>query len=762
MGVWLKWFPWRFLVRHLARAQGFLDPFLIFAQIQRFAQPSKLAAPVELLRLAAVLHARGLMNSQAIQHNLDWIWPYWVECQFNPHDQAFVPRAFLFTHINLTHRNWTAVGIPDSEEYVLIDPRGLVTPFYDGWSVDVWVVSKYGDSLIPSRLSSVSQDMLKAGNLAVATHSENAKFDLTLKTEVIEKQKKPICRIELNASAFEPARMVVSLRPYNPEGVSFIDEISLLHDRPGWKVNRKNCVYLSERPDRFIFSEYGTGDVYNKLNEENSKQERVSCKVGMATSAAIYEIKQGDRKSCAIEIPLASHAEEDPHWVSTAATSAAVKWNENLNGTCKLQVPDARFQRLYEAAVRTLILHAPKEIFPGPYTYKHFWFRDAAFIIHALLCLGLRERAEKTLDQFPHRQTPFGYFHSQEGEWDSNGEALWIMNQYCRMTHAKPKAAWKGSIKRAAHWIQRKRLKDKRSSPHDGLFPPGFSAEHLGPIDYYYWDDFWGVSGLRSAASLMDSYGDHDIAAEFRLESDYFMNSITRSLDLVSQRTKNFAMPASPYRRMDTGAIGSITVSYPLQLWEENDKRVIETINYLVNECFIAGGFFHNMSHSGINPYLTLQIAQVLLRAGDPRYWPILESVAHLATSTGQWPEAIHPKTRGGCMGDGQHVWASAEWVLMIRNCFVREEGTNKLVLCSGLPEIWLEESTPVSLGPTLTLFGAVSVFVQKTGEETTVSWKGDWFHKAPEIEIRLAGRKPVSADSAKNQFTFQTRKLSL
>ena len=35
-----------------------------------------------------------------------------------------------------------------------------------------------------------------------------------------------------------------------------------------------------------------------------------------------------------------------------------------------------------------------------------------------------------------------------------------------------------------------------------GLLPAGFSAEHLGPNDYYYWDDFWGLAGLIAAARL--------------------------------------------------------------------------------------------------------------------------------------------------------------------------------------------------------------------------------------------------------------------
>src|SRR3989338_506811 len=107
--MWMKWLPWRFMVRRFARSQGFLDPILLLSHLQRFSQPSEVMAPTELLRAGAILQARGLMNSQAIQHNLDWVWPFWVERQFNPKDVAFVPRAFNLTQINLTHRNWTAV-----------------------------------------------------------------------------------------------------------------------------------------------------------------------------------------------------------------------------------------------------------------------------------------------------------------------------------------------------------------------------------------------------------------------------------------------------------------------------------------------------------------------------------------------------------------------------------------------------------------------------------------------------------------------------
>jgi hypothetical protein len=89
--------------------------------------------------LGAVL---AFLNSRVIQHNLDWVWPYWIERQFDPHDVSFIPRAFSITHINLTHRNWTALGYPDCPELPIVDPRGLLTPILDGWSLDGWLLPK--------------------------------------------------------------------------------------------------------------------------------------------------------------------------------------------------------------------------------------------------------------------------------------------------------------------------------------------------------------------------------------------------------------------------------------------------------------------------------------------------------------------------------------------------------------------------------------------------------------------------------------------
>jgi len=242
--------------------------------------------------------------------------------------------------------------------------------------------------------------------------------------------------------------------------------------------------------------------------------------------------------------------------------------------------------------------------------------------------------------------------------------------------------------------------------------------------------------------------GDPELRDEFELEAGAMLRAVDRSLAKAFPRLRRKAMPAAPYRRMDAGAIGSLAFGYPLQLSAPDDPRLLDTVEYLLSDCFIDNGFFQDMTHSGINPYLTLHVAQVLLRAGDERYLALMDKVAELASPTGQWPEAINPRTGGGCMGDGQHAWAAAEWVLMVRHCFIREE-SDRLILCAGVTQRWLEHGSELRFGPAPTTFGTLTVVLtpDAAADRVTVHWRDATWHKAaPKIEIRLPGFAPALA----------------
>ncbi|WP_193164381.1 hypothetical protein [Microbulbifer hainanensis] len=736
---WMKWLPWRFFVRKFATAHGFLDPLSVMARLQRFAEPSEVAEPIELLRAGVIFHARALMNSKVIQHNLDWVWPYWIQRQFDPYDSAFIPRAFSITHCNLSHRNWTAVGIPDCEEMPIVDPRGMLTPHYDGWSIDAWVLEDGGEPLLPATLEDCAQRLEMNDNIAVVTESAQGGARLTNSASVERDSSDSHCLMRLHATSDAGGWLVVALRPCNAEGVSFIHKVRLDDSRHHWMIEDKLAVDFGRAVDRHLASDYRGGDIFLHLDDQGGRTHG-ECDVGMATAGALFRIEPGQPLNVEVKIPLYSGRHKG---------SLPANWPDNLKDHCAMTVPDPQFQFLYDAAIRTLVLHSPKDVYPGPYTYKRFWFRDAAFMIQSLLYAGLVERAERALDQFAPRQKRDGFFHSQDGEWDSNGEALWIYDLYCQLTNRKLKGVWREPVLRGARWIDAKR-QPKGRGRCGGLLPAGFSAEHLGPNDCYYWDDFWGVAGQRAAAAICTREGMDSDSTTLNAQADDFQQTIDKSLAGCAERLGRAAMPASPNRRLDAGAIGSIAAGYPLQLYPPDDPRLTDLAEFLIDQCFVHGGFFQDMIHSGINAYLTLHIAQVLLRAGDTRCVELMRSVAKLASPTGQWPEAIHPHSLGGCMGDGQHAWAAAEWVAMQRNCFVREEG-DTLVLIGGLPPEWLADTAaegPIRFGPALTRFGRISLEITP-GAQPRVSWNAEWYRQAPPMEIRALGYVPASADPA-------------
>lgn len=746
--MWTKWLPWRFILKQAAKKHNVLDPFEIMSQISRFAQPADVVAPAELLRAGFIFHTRGLINSQAIQHNLDWVWPYWVECQFNPKDKAFIPRAFSLTHVNLTHRNWTALGRPDSTELPIVDPRGLLTPFWDGWSVDCWLIDDDGKAYVPSRASNdhISQELKINKNISVLTSFQDQNVQLSTYIEVVNKSGNHICQLNVRGTMPKDGWMVISLRPFNPEGVSFIRTVEFLEKKNEWLVDGKHRVHFLEKLKHNVFSYYRQGDVFAKICKQNLKEvnDHIDCHVGMATAAALYRVKANKNKEVCVDIPLKKKKVSKKNIVKISQNSS---WQNALKGVCCLQIPDSNIQFLYDAAIRTVILHSVEDIYPGPYTYKRFWFRDAVLILNAMLSVGMIDRAEKMLNKFPKRQTITGYFRSQEGEWDSNGQVLWIINRFYQMSGRKPDKKWFKVMEKGAHWIKDKRTSKKKDVFHAGLLPAGFSAEHFGPNDYYYWDDFWSIAGLKSAAHYFRDVGDDTLALYIEDEAQDLFDATEKSLTKVHDRTGNNAMPSSPYRRMDSGAIGSIVCNYPLYIFEPQDERVMATIEYLLENCLIENGFFHDMSHSGINSYLTLHLAQVLLRAGDGRFFDLIKAVVDLASPTGQWPEAIHPHTKGGCMGDGQHVWAAAEWIMMIRNCFVREENDHRLILCSGIHSDWCVQDGMLSFGPAPTVYGPITITIKVEKQQLVVEWEGQWHNRGPEVEVHLPGLEKKKPD---------------
>jgi len=335
---WMNWLPWRYLVKRAAKRHGFLDPIALLGKLHSFAQPSEVGEPIELLRAGVVFHARGLINSRVIQHNLDWVWPYWVERQFDPGDPAFIPRAFSITHINLSNRNWTAIGRPDLDELPIVDPRGLLTPWYDGWSLDGWVLADDGRCLLPSRCRSSRQKYeLDDDGVCVVTESATDGLSLTSRARVVVENGKPFCQMVLQARSEVAGSLVLSLRPANPEGISFINRVTLSTGRDHWVVDGRPAVTFSRPAEHHHVSDYHEGDVRIHLQDKDDQAEG-RCDVGMVTAAALFPLRANEVSELTVTVPLSHEgAEKLP----------SDGWQKALQGHARLECPDDHWQFLY-------------------------------------------------------------------------------------------------------------------------------------------------------------------------------------------------------------------------------------------------------------------------------------------------------------------------------------------------------------------------------------------------------------------------------
>jgi hypothetical protein len=702
--------------------------------------------PKDLISLGLKMHLRGLLNTVAIQSNRDWVWPFWVERQFNPRYKGFVPRSHTLSHMNLTQRNWTILGPIGNSHRCVVDPRGLVTPWQDGWSLDCWVGTEKGLHT-PARLDEVRQRIHnRYPQMKTTFEADQLEVKIRSFATLINGGSFLVIRTRITNCSAEPrlAKLYFSIRPYNPEGISLIRRLDFVEDHV-WKVDGQTAVILMESPKRVYCSNLKEGDV-SFFADKTQNRTHIACEFGMATGLVQYTLNlksegKGAKKDLLLLLTLDPAQQGGISFSSLASFDyPAVRhefraqWEKKLSESTQIQFPQRRLTDSF------LVNRAHLQSFdrgsimtPGALTYSLCWIRDSAFMIHALDKLGFHDQAREKLLDLSGRQEKDGYFVSQEGEWDSNGLVIWAVLEHFKLTGDKQFLSdIYPAVARGAEWIEHKRRGTTgKPSSHSGLLPAGISAEHLGPTDHYYWDNFWSLAGLHGAAFAAGILGKEKDAARFSSNSSNYWQAIDHSLQFAERQLGLACLPASPYRRMDSGAIGSLCAVYPLGLLNASHPRVANTIKVLEDRFLVGEGFFQEHFHSGVNCYLSAHLAQCYLASGNPRVWRIVRYLLKNASSTYTWPEAFHPITKGGCMGEGHHGWATAEWLLLLRNLLFLEERENLCVTRLLLPD-HLKCGNTFSVRSAPSYFGRVSFKILADKKEV-------WLELGEELQLSTA-----------------------
>lgn len=476
-------------------------------------------------------------------------------------------------------------------------------------------------------------------------------------------------------------------------------------------------------------SDHNRGDVAWRFTSGKYEQQETTatCSSGLCTAVMVHDVPLAGSEEweCVVTHPLNGATTR----AIPSLNEVAMQWRALLGKGSAYTLPPGTIADLYAASRSAVVASLDgTSVRPGPATYHYFWFRDAAYMLLALDRSGFGHLTDDVIAHFPATQDRSGMFRSQQGEWDSTGQAIWSAWHHALLTHdtALLKQLF-GSLHKGADWIEQKLVRAPDDRRVDGLMPRGLSAEHLGLADVYYWDSLWSLAGLEAFARICATLGKEREYTKTLTRANTLRNHLERSFAAARERTGADAIPTSPFRMIDAGIIGNVAGWYPLQLYTPGDRRMQATMKVITESMFRDGLFYQPFVHSGLNIYLSLQVAQALLYDGDAdAFWRILTDVSARATPTFTYPEAIHPLTGGGCMGDGHHGWAAAEIVLAIRNAFVSElwgppPETHTVRFLSGIPSPWFDQAQPFGSEDMPIPEGRVSIKVRSRGNEAAV-----------------------------------------
>jgi len=763
------------LEQALRRLQLPEDSIKQFQLAGKFSDVEGKGLPKELFLLSTPVIVRGLLNFAVLQMRRDWLYPFWVNKQLDPKSESYIPRAQNPLLINVTHRNWTMVGTLNGFHEAIIDPRGLATPLPREWSIDTWLVvdnrvffpslSTLGVQAIETTFPCLTTRFSVDGVGLALEHfaaPTNHAFDVLFAKAAVTN----------NSGKRKSGALCVAIRPFNPEGVAPIFSVDFKSPRIAY-VNKSTGVVFAETPDKVFCSSLNDGDLAHTLKQRTMNffgdlsTPSSHCERGLAhgVAAFMFDLAPGDEKN--IHYSTALEGEQSVRRRGAKQTwrvsferrksDQQVRWEKELSTGAQFEFADKNLQALFDASRLSLLeLHDKDFISPGPFLYHHFWYRDATLMIRALDMLGFEKRSREVIDAFPERLTADGFFRGPDGEWDSNGAVLWSVHQHFLLNkqHLWLKN-WYPNLKRAAQWIIR-----KRKQTQNGLIPPSISAEHFGTVDQYYWDTFWSLGGLRAMVRIASILGMKSDEQGFEKEVRAFERDIVQSLQNVEQRIGEKLIPATQHRNFDESAVGSISCIYPLELFDGRLRHLSNTLRKLEAEFVDEKGFFHPIIHSGYNPYLTLQIAHSFFIMGNiGKAWEVAETIFRQAVPPYSLPEAIHPRTGGGTMGDGHHGWAAAEIILFLRSCMVKEEN-GVISLFKGNNNRLVQKGKNVKLKDVPTTFGAISCSLSFTGETSAViHFEGNFSVETmpAAIEIYLPFAVKNAAASSPNHISAKT-----
>ncbi len=402
---------------------------------------------------------------------------------------------------------------------------------------------------------------------------------------------------------------------------------------------------------------------------------------------------------------------------------ALATWRHTLGGAMRVHVPEGKVVDTFYASLMNLLLSRYRQDGYWVQTvndlqYHAFWLRDSAAITSAFDQAGLHGPAAQDLRYFGTWQEPNGLFISRPGQYDGFGEALWAYGDHVRRTgdvaFAKEVLP---AVGRAMAWLEKARADDPL-----GLLPPSDPHDNEQVSGHLVGDNFWGVAGARAAATIARTAGDGATADRWAAEAVAYQATLDAQLRQAVKRTGGWIPPALDAKGGENW--GNLWPFFPTGIYAPTNAMVERTMRHARSS--FAEGIATYLDGRDLHDYIGFRVFETELAAGrqSRTVAGLYSELAHTTATNGGFEAGV--RVYGDRAVDDNmtpHGWFAAEYVTLLRNMLVRDDG-GRLTLMSALSPEWVGHGRAVSVAKAPTTFGRVSFTLRSTTRGARLRWR--------------------------------------
>jgi hypothetical protein len=672
------------------------------------------------------------------------------------------PRGYFPKYLQNEQSYWTVVGVNNDTKEALINEEGMIEVDKSSFSIEPFIFCEgklltWNDAAMTQ---SLEKDYLPIPTVT-RTHGD-LKLDITAFAVGAPDSSLLFTHYVLRNHSNKTLRgyLYLAIRPFQvnppwqflnwPGGTTKVKTIR--REQEAIIINEKKKLLPLNSDWNFGALTFDEGDIVEYLSREVlPSAASINDHFGYASGALQYDfaLQPGEEKRVTLAVPF--HENYSTSLLNAAATarhSTSKFWEDKIS-TYEIRLP-ASAQKLINI-VRSnlayiLINRDRAGIQPGSRSYDRSWIRDGALTSAALLRFGIQKEVREFIDWYAQYQYPNGKIPcvvdtrgaDPVPENDSHGEFIYAVLQYFRFNNDTLWLRQKfPQVVKTVEYIEFLRNQRKTEVYLNGtaeqracygLLPESISHEGYSAKPMHsYWDDFFGVKGLKDATSIAAILGERVYEKQFAAARDDFQKNLYASMRLAMANKGIDFIPGC----VELGDFDATSTTIGLDPGGELENIPQPQLNNTYEKYY---QFFTQRRDGKIEwkdytPYEVRNIGAFILLGQKERAHELLNFFLgdQRPPAWNHWAEVVWRNSKETkFIGDMPHTWVGSDFIRAIRNMLVYERDDDTLVLGAGILEDWVRDPSGVEVQHLPTYYGMLNYKMKMAGENLAIELDGD------------------------------------